>query len=223
MLARLHVGEEEKHLVEVELSFWTGKVAVRVDGEEIHRARSFRPWFRIPFVVGDKEPHRVELAFNTFLMSSRAYVDGQLAKRSLFPQFVLYAFLLAFSMFVVGALVLVPLLRPVWAMERGHDAYDRNDYDTALAYYDQAIRLGQENATAYNNRGWAHIGKRDYDKAVADFDRAIQLDPQTAEAYLGRGQARQAKGDFHGAALDFEEALRLDPNLVEARKALGKN
>ena len=180
MLAVLNVGEDEKHVVEVERSYWSGLRIVRVDGKEIDRQRSFRPWSRFAFRVGDREEHRVELAFN--LLSARASVDGMLFRRSLFPQDVVYNVFLLLGVFLIVAVAGVMLFRPKIEMQRAFEALQHDDYDQAIYHYDEAIRLGQDNATAYNNRGWARYGKKQYDEALADFTRAIEL-----KCTLGRG------------------------------------
>ena len=54
----------------------------------------------------------------------------------------------------------------------------QEEYDKAIADYDQAIRLDPKYAMAYNNRGHAWYAKEEYDKAIADYDKAIELDPK---------------------------------------------
>ena len=222
MLAVLNVGEDEKHVVEVEISWWSGLEIIRVDGKEVHRRRSFRLWARIPLLVGDKEEHRVELTFNTLMMSSRAFVDGMLLRRCLFPQVIIYNLFLLGFLLASAAILGVLLFRPKLEMQRGFEALERSDYDQAIARYDEAIRLGENRATVYNNRGWAYIGKTRYDEALADFTKAIELDPQSAESHLGRGQVYFTRKDYEKAGPEFEAALRLEPNLREARTGLNE-
>ena len=69
--------------------------------------------------------------------------------------------------------------------------YEREDYDRAIADFDQAIRLDAKNANAFYNRGIAYHEKHDYDRAIADFDQAIKLDRQ---AGAGLQRARQCPG-----------------------------
>ena len=61
---------------------------------------------------------------------------------------------------------------------RGNAWYAKNEYDTAIADYDDAIRLNPKDALAYNNRGSAWNAKTEYDKAIVDFNEAIRLDPK---------------------------------------------
>jgi len=61
---------------------------------------------------------------------------------------------------------------------RGVAYEQKDDYDHAIADYDQAIKLRPNySACAYNNRGNIHRAKSDYDRAITDYDQAIQLQP----------------------------------------------
>jgi len=90
------------------------------------------------------------------------------------------------------------------------------DYDGAIADYNEAIRLDHTNTSAYNNRGLARRAKGDFDGAIADASEAIRLDPTNATVYTNRGFARNAKGDLDGAIADYNEAIRLDPTNATA-------
>ena len=62
----------------------------------------------------------------------------------------------------------------------------KEEYDKAIADYNEAIRLDPKDAAAYDNRGNAWQAKGEYDKAIADYNEAIRLDPKDADAYNGR-------------------------------------
>jgi tetratricopeptide (TPR) repeat protein len=57
---------------------------------------------------------------------------------------------------------------------------DKQDFDRAIADYDQAIKLDPKSARSFNDRGRAYDRKLQYDRAVADYDQAIALDPNYA-------------------------------------------
>jgi predicted O-linked N-acetylglucosamine transferase (SPINDLY family) len=59
----------------------------------------------------------------------------------------------------------------------GHVYRRRLQFDTALEYYDEALRRGGEQATAYANRAGALLALGRYDEALAAARRAAVLEP----------------------------------------------
>ena len=90
------------------------------------------------------------------------------------------------------------------------------DFDAAIACFNEALDWEPDNGMAYCNRGAAYgnIGKTD--KAIEDLNKATELDPESAGAYLNRGNACFLKGDVNSAIEDFNTAIELNPNLAEA-------
>ena len=99
----------------------------------------------------------------------------------------------------------------------------RNEFDTAIADYNEAIRLNPGSAgVAHQGRGRAWRNKKDYDKAIADCNEAIRLDPGHALAYYTRGVVWSDKKDYDKAIADYNEAIRLDPGFARAYNGRGK-
>lgn len=112
---------------------------------------------------------------------------------------------------------------------------ERQSNTSALAEYDEAIRLNPDSAEDYFNRGKA---KMPDPSAIADYDEAIRLTPDFAEAYFYRGclkdyhRSRQSTlaarhKALRSAIADFDEAIRLDldfPEILHAyyRRGLAK-
>jgi tetratricopeptide (TPR) repeat protein len=65
----------------------------------------------------------------------------------------------------------------------------KGDFEGAIAYLNEAIRLDPRSAPAYCDRGWNHLEKEMYEEAFADFTKAIELNPAYALAYHNRGVA----------------------------------
>ena len=88
--------------------------------------------------------------------------------------------------------------------------YEQSDqYDLAIADYNQALRLDPNYAKAYNNRGRSYRYKGLYDLAVADATHALQIDPNYRTAYVNRGVAYLCLGRFAEAGQDLAHALSL--------------
>jgi tetratricopeptide (TPR) repeat protein len=102
-------------------------------------------------------------------------------------------------------------------LDRGLQAMNKKEYDTAIADFTEAIRLDSNNARFYFYRGVAYRSKNDNDRAISDFDNAIRLNPNLANAYLNRASVYlNIKKDYDRAISDYDNAIRLNPNYAGA-------
>ena len=94
--------------------------------------------------------------------------------------------------------------------DRGGAWYYKQDYDKAIADFNEAIRLDSGFAPAYNNRGNAWRVRKNYDMAIADYNEAIRLDRTFAPAYqaLARLWATCPEESFRDGKRAVELATR---------------
>jgi uncharacterized protein (TIGR02145 family) len=62
------------------------------------------------------------------------------------------------------------------ASNNAEKALKEENYDKAIAYADEAIKISPANPLLYFTRGSAYAGKEDFDMAIADFTKMMNLD-----------------------------------------------
>ena len=98
----------------------------------------------------------------------------------------------------------------------GNRRYNSGEYNSAIADYNEAIRLNPDNSEAYNHRAITFISIGNFNQAIADATEAIRLNPINASAYNQRAAAYIGTGNFNQGIADLTEAIRLNPNFWEA-------
>ncbi|OAY32162.1 outer envelope protein 64, chloroplastic [Manihot esculenta] len=97
------------------------------------------------------------------------------------------------------------------AKEKGNQAFKDKQWQKAIGYYTEAIKLNGKNATYYSNRAAAYLELGSFLQAEADCTEAIKFDKKNVKAYLRRGTAREMLGYYKEAIEDFKYALVLEP------------
>ena len=94
------------------------------------------------------------------------------------------------------------------------------DYNNAVAYCNQIIRIDPNTALYYVIRARAHYELDNLDNAIADCNQTLRLDRQNATAYTIRGSSYAKQGNYTRAMQDWQSALNLNPIIEEARRNL---
>jgi len=95
------------------------------------------------------------------------------------------------------------------AMEKAIDTAEIRDWEKAIAFFSEAIRLDPTNARGYCSRGMAYGENEEWDKAIADFSESIRLDPSDAVTYMNRGVTYGEKQEWNNEDKDFAMANKL--------------
>ncbi|KAM7279216.1 hypothetical protein ACFE04_006350 [Oxalis oulophora] len=83
------------------------------------------------------------------------------------------------------------------AKEKGNQAYKEKQWQKAVGFYTEAIKLsGGNNATYYSNRAAAYLELQRFSQAEDDCTKAISLDKKNVKSYLRRGTAREMLGFY---------------------------
>ena len=110
---------------------------------------------------------------------------------------------------------------PIKLFERAQDAHAKNDYKTAIEFYDAAIRLKPEFPEAEFQRALALLFTNRKDDALTGFNRAVELRPDWGFAYARFGSLLSSyyNDDRNGEPI-LRRAVELESQNVEALEAL---
>ena len=103
---------------------------------------------------------------------------------------------------------------------KGMNAYESGDYDTAVNEFKEAISYDGSNADYYIHLGMAYVEQKSYDEALGYFNQAegcAENDAQKALLNRGRGIACLYQGDYQTAIKWFGDALNISSQSNDIR------
>lgn len=90
--------------------------------------------------------------------------------------------------------------------------YDKQDYFSALSYFNNLLKKNKKEIRYYVARGNTFLMCKSYKFAEQDFTQALDLKPNIAIVYLNRGITRFEQGEVKGACRDWQKAFNLKAN-----------
>lgn len=94
----------------------------------------------------------------------------------------------------------------------GNAAMQQKDYETAIAYYTQALDLVPLNPIFLSNRAAAYSGAGKHEEARQDAEMATAADPAYTKAWSRLGLARFALGDAKGSMEAYKKGIEAEGN-----------
>lgn len=111
--------------------------------------------------------------------------------------------------------------KPRTLNNRGFAFETINDFASAMRDYGLAIRLNDEYAEAYSNRGNLYRRENRYDLAIADFDQALRNNhPRPKYVFVWMGLSLEGVGKRREAMDAYRRALTIDPKFTLAKSNL---
>jgi tetratricopeptide (TPR) repeat protein len=100
-------------------------------------------------------------------------------------------------------------------LEKGNEYYKARNIDSALYYYNMAVKADNDCAETYFRRALAKEKTQDIEGAVADYKTAIRISPMPVY-YNNLGMIMTLRGEQEDAIQQFDKALAIDSNYVQA-------
>lgn len=105
-------------------------------------------------------------------------------------------------------------------LRRANEAADAGDFDGALLFLDDLVRLAPDFAEGWNKRATVHFLRGDYGASVADIERTLMLEPRHFGALSGLAIILDRTGQKEGALRAWRRALEIHPHLEGATDAV---
>lgn len=102
---------------------------------------------------------------------------------------------------------------------RGNECLKTQDYDQAVKWYTEAIKL-HESHVYYSNRSAAYLSKDFADSALKDADKCIEIKPDWAKGYSRRGAALHKLKKYDKSIAAYNKGLEIDPNNAGLKSGL---
>ncbi|NEU79657.1 tetratricopeptide repeat protein [Nostoc sp. UIC 10630] len=102
--------------------------------------------------------------------------------------------------------------KPRLLFKLGNLLYAANEYEAAIASYDQALKFKPDLHQAWNNRGIALRNLERNEEAIASFDKVLEIKPDDHQAWSKRGIALGNLGHHEEAIASFDKVLGIKPD-----------
>lgn len=96
--------------------------------------------------------------------------------------------------------------------ERGSNAQNADNHETAIADFTCAINLNDQDPDFYNDRGISYENLERYTEALADYEAALALNPDYFYAYNNRGNIYYYRGQYDAAIEEYTLSIEKRPD-----------
>ncbi|KAH7822463.1 putative stress-induced-phosphoprotein 1 [Monocercomonoides exilis] len=103
---------------------------------------------------------------------------------------------------------------------KGNNAFSSGDYDMAVDFFTQAIRLDPNNHVLYSNRSAAYAQLSKYNEALEDAEKCVEINPAFVKGYSRKGAALYGLHRLEDAKKAYEAGLEKDPNNAACKEGI---
>lgn len=95
------------------------------------------------------------------------------------------------------------------------------DYESAIAVYQQAATLDNENAKIFSGIGYLYTLQGNFLEASQAYQKALAVDPMNPDFFYALGYSLASLGQYNDAATAYYSAIQLEPENVRNYVGLG--
>lgn len=106
--------------------------------------------------------------------------------------------------------------KPSLLFKLGNLLSTANEYEAAIASYNQALKFKPDDHQAWYNRGIALDELGRFEEAIISYDQALKFKPDYHLAWYNRSIALYELRRFEEAVISYDQALKLKPDYQEA-------
>lgn len=103
---------------------------------------------------------------------------------------------------------------------RARAAMDKEDYDSALVFLDDLVRIAPDFAEGWNARATVHFLRDEYGAAIADIHHTLALEPRHFGALAGLGLILDRIGESKWALDAYRKVQAIHPHLPGAEEGI---
>ena len=100
---------------------------------------------------------------------------------------------------------------------KGFHLFEKEQYHKSIEYFQKAISIDKNFATAYNNLGSAYYQLKKYNKAIECYKKVIELDEYYIKAYVNLAASYFWKGEYRTAYFYYKKSRDMNQKYVEER------
>lgn len=102
----------------------------------------------------------------------------------------------------------------------GNEAFSRKDFDEAISFYSEAIKINPKNHVLFSNRSACYAGKKEWTAAAEDAKVCIKIDPTFIKGYYRLANAQIELEELDAAHSTIKQGLNVDQNNVQLLRQL---
>lgn len=105
----------------------------------------------------------------------------------------------------------------------GTNYFGQQEWNLAIAEYEEAIAIKPDYAAVYNQLGYAYRFQNEFDKAALIFEKYIELIPNDPNPYDSYAELLMKMGKFDESIKQYKAALKVKPDFFFSHAGIASN